>query len=152
MKLEFLSMSLIDGDATALPYADGEFDAVCAFAVMHHIPNPERAISEMLRVAKKAIFISDSNCYGQGNRAATAIKWGLRNLGLWPAYQWITTKGKGYKYSDEDGVYFSYSIFDSYRQIRERCQSVHIVNTRGNGNVYRDCTHGAVLGLKGGSL
>ena len=144
--------SLVDGDATSLPYKDGEFDAVCAFAVLHHIPNPEKAISEMLRVAKKAIFISDSNCYGQGSRAATAMKWGLRSLKLWPAYQWITTRGKGYKYSEEDGVFFSYSIFDSDRQIRKECQSVHIINTRGNGNIYRNCTHGAILGIKGGSL
>ena len=144
--------SLVDGDATDLPYQDGSFDAVCAFAVLHHIPDPRQAINEMLRVARKAIFISDSNCYGQGSRTTTNMKWWLRNLKLWPMFQWITTGGKGFKFSEEDGVFFSYSIFDSEKQIRRACRSVHVLNTRGSGNIYRECSHGAILGLKDGIL
>jgi ubiquinone/menaquinone biosynthesis C-methylase UbiE len=50
------------GDAQHLPYASGAFDVVsCQFA-FHHLPNPEAAFREMLRVARPAgrLFIVDS--------------------------------------------------------------------------------------------
>jgi hypothetical protein len=46
------------------------FDVVCEYAARHHIPRPEIAVLEMLRIAKKAIFISDANNLDQGNRDA----------------------------------------------------------------------------------
>ncbi|MGA9669446.1 MAG: class I SAM-dependent methyltransferase, partial [Terracidiphilus sp.] len=58
---------LIDGDAMNLGFGDGSFDLVCEFAALHHIPVPSKAVSEMLRVSRKAIFISDSNNFGQGS-------------------------------------------------------------------------------------
>ena len=48
---------LIDGDATELKFSAREFDLVCEFGVLHHIKRPDIAVSEMLRVADKAIFI-----------------------------------------------------------------------------------------------
>src|SRR3990172_1961507 len=65
---------LVDGDATKLQFSAREFDLVCEFGVLHHIRRPELAVSEMLRVANKAIFISDSNNFGQGARAIRSIK------------------------------------------------------------------------------
>jgi ubiquinone/menaquinone biosynthesis C-methylase UbiE len=42
----------VEGDATALPFADGQFDVVvCRFA-FHHIDEPARAAAEMARVAR----------------------------------------------------------------------------------------------------
>jgi ubiquinone/menaquinone biosynthesis C-methylase UbiE len=42
----------VEGDATALPFADGQFDVVvCRFA-FHHIDEPARAATEMARVAR----------------------------------------------------------------------------------------------------
>lgn len=38
------------GDALALPYPDGAFDVCRAQAVLQHLPDPGRAISEMARV------------------------------------------------------------------------------------------------------
>jgi SAM-dependent methyltransferase len=38
------------GDAEALPYADGSFDAVVANFGVHHVPNPSAALAEMCRV------------------------------------------------------------------------------------------------------
>ena len=55
---------LIGGDATNLPFEGASLDLVCEFATLHHIPEPSRAVAEMLRVARKAIFICDSNNFG----------------------------------------------------------------------------------------
>ena len=55
------SDEIVDGDAQSLKFRDGEFDLVCAFGALHHIPKPELAVGEMLRVSKRAIFISDAN-------------------------------------------------------------------------------------------
>jgi ubiquinone/menaquinone biosynthesis C-methylase UbiE len=38
------------GDAEALPYADGSFDAVVANFGVHHVPHPDAALAEMHRV------------------------------------------------------------------------------------------------------
>jgi SAM-dependent methyltransferase len=38
------------GDADALPFADGSFDAVTCFAVLHHLPSFEGLVSEARRV------------------------------------------------------------------------------------------------------
>jgi ubiquinone/menaquinone biosynthesis C-methylase UbiE len=40
------------GDAQALPFADGEFDACCALLVLNFIADRAKALSEMRRVAK----------------------------------------------------------------------------------------------------
>jgi ubiquinone/menaquinone biosynthesis C-methylase UbiE len=57
-KVEF-----IDGDALELKFKDGEFELVCIFGVLHHITMPGIAVSEMLRVSKKSVFISDVNSF-----------------------------------------------------------------------------------------
>jgi hypothetical protein len=71
-------------------YADGAFDVVTAFAVLHHVRRHGRVISEMLRVARRAIFISDTNNYGRGphrlrtreGRAANVSSLAARELRL----------------------------------------------------------------------
>ena len=68
---------LIDGDAFALAFPDNSFDLVCEFGVLHHLPAPSKAASEMLRVARKAIFISDSNNFGQGGGLSRFVKQAL---------------------------------------------------------------------------
>jgi 2-polyprenyl-6-hydroxyphenyl methylase/3-demethylubiquinone-9 3-methyltransferase len=40
----------VEGDALALPYADGEFDAVCAMDFLEHVEQPQRVIAEAARV------------------------------------------------------------------------------------------------------
>ena len=40
------------GDALDLPFADGEFDRVVASEVLEHIPDDDRAISELVRVLR----------------------------------------------------------------------------------------------------
>jgi ubiquinone/menaquinone biosynthesis C-methylase UbiE len=140
---------LVDGDAMSLAFADGSFDLVCEFGALHHIPKPAKAVSEMLRVARKGIFISDSNNFGHGSKLARLFKQTLNAVGLWPLADFIKTRGKGYAISEADGLFYSYSVFDNFKQIRRACQSVHVLNTADSGpNPYRTSSHVALLGIK----
>jgi ubiquinone/menaquinone biosynthesis C-methylase UbiE len=87
---------LIEDDALALPFADGAVDVVCSFGVMHHIQDHCRAVPEMCRVGRRAVFISDCNNFGQGNPLARALKQSIHAVSLWRAFDLIPTKGKGF--------------------------------------------------------
>ncbi|MEZ4441046.1 MAG: class I SAM-dependent methyltransferase [Polyangiaceae bacterium] len=140
---------LIAGDATHLDFSDGSFDLVCEFGVLHHIRRPELAVAEMLRVSEKAIFISDSNNFGQGSRTSRTAKQLLDFLGLWRVADLVKTRGKGYTLSEGDGLSYSYSVFNNYEQIAAACRRVHLLNTRdGAINPYRSASHVALLGVK----
>ena len=140
---------LIDGDATKLDFGNSEFDLVCEFGILHHIKNNKLAVDEMLRVSKKAIFISDINNFGTGSKVKRSIKQILHALRLWKLVDFIKTKGKGYTFSEGDGLVYSYSVFINYRQIKSSCKSVHIINTKdADINLYRTATHIALLGIK----
>ena len=140
---------LTDGNGLALQFEDCQFDIVCAFGVLHHIKTPDRAVAEMLRVANKAIFISDSNNFGQGSFLTRSIKQTINLFRLWPIANFIKTKGRGYMISEGDGLAYSYSLFTNYRQIKEQCKSVHLFNTTPAGlNFYRTSSHVALLGVK----
>jgi len=144
-----LDTQLIDGDAMDLAFSDGSFDLVCEFGALHHIPVPSKAVSEMLRVSRKAIFISDCNNFGQGTRLPRLLKQVINAAGLWPLADLIKTKGKRYTLSEGDGLAYSYSVFNNYRQIKKSCESVHLLNTIDAGpNLYRTSTHVALLGIK----
>ena len=140
---------LIDGDAQDLDLPDGSFDLVCEFGALHHIPLPDLAVREMLRVSKKAIFISDSNCFGQGSPTTRAIKQIINALGLWKVADYIKTGGKGYTMSEGDGLAYSYSVFNNYKSIAACCDEIMVVNTRGKStNHYRQASHVGLLGIK----
>jgi ubiquinone/menaquinone biosynthesis C-methylase UbiE len=140
---------LIDGDATNINFKNLEFDLVCEFGVLHHIKNHKLAVDEMLRVSKKGIFISDTNNFAQGSIIKRSIKQILHTLRLWKFVYFVKTKGKGYTFSEGDGLAYSYSIFENYKQIKSHCSSVHIINTlEADINLYRTATHIALLGIK----
>ena len=140
---------LADGDAMDLNFPDSSFDLVCEFGALHHIPVPSKAVAEMLRVARKAIFISDSNNFGQGRWLSRLAKQAINAAGLWPLSYWIRTKGKGYTISENDGLAYSYSVFNDFPQIEQNCASVHMFNPLPAGpNLYRTASHVALLGLK----
>jgi SAM-dependent methyltransferase len=143
------SDELIDGDATNLHFAAGEFDLVCEFGVLHHIKDHKKAVSEMLRVAKKAIFISDNNTFGWGSPLSTLVKRSLKSMGLWNLANLIATRGRGYMLTEDDGVSYRYSVFDDFPLIKQNCDRVHLLNTKQTSlNFYRTASHVAVLGLK----
>jgi len=110
---------VVQGSGAALPFADSSFDAVCEFAVLHHVADPNVIVKEMLRVAKKAVLISDSNRFGQGSRTARLIKLGLYKSKLWGAYNYLRTSGTGYRVTEGDGVAYSYSVYDSFELISQ---------------------------------
>ncbi|MEW6602153.1 MAG: methyltransferase domain-containing protein [Nitrospirota bacterium] len=141
---------LVEGDGTKLKFCDNAFDLVSAFGILHHIKHPEVVVREMLRVGKKAIFISDSNNFGQGSFLSRSMKQFINLIGLWKMADLVKTRGKGYMLSEGDGLSYSYSVFNNYRQIRHGCKRVHILNTMdANINPYRSAAHVALLGIKG---
>jgi SAM-dependent methyltransferase len=45
-------------DATHLSFADNEFDMASAIEVLEHVPDPERTVAEMARVAERWLLVS----------------------------------------------------------------------------------------------
>ena len=137
---------LLDGNAYDLPYDDREFDVVSAFGVMHHVADPDRAIRELLRVASRAVLISDVNNFGTG---ASWVKLALSSLRLWPLVVKVKTRGRGWHFSDGDGVFYSYSLFSSLPLLQES-GDVLVMTTRpsGGGNLRASASHIAALTVK----
>jgi ubiquinone/menaquinone biosynthesis C-methylase UbiE len=121
------SVPLVRGTGESLPFGDGSFDAVCEFSILHHVPNPSRVVGEMLRVARKMIVITDSNRFGQGSLLARWFKLLLYKAGLWTAFNYVRTRGKHYQVSEGDGLFYSYSVYDSYELIAEWAERVILV-------------------------
>jgi ubiquinone/menaquinone biosynthesis C-methylase UbiE len=112
-----------------LPFADASFDAVCQFGVLHHVKDPNAVVREMTRVASKGVFLSDSNRFGQGRISARLLKLLLAQCGLWPAANFVKTRGAGYTISAGDGLSYSYSVFDSFDIVRAWADRVVLVPT-----------------------
>lgn len=143
-----LTEQLVNGDATRLSFANKSFDLVFAVAVLHHIPDPALAVSEMLRVARKGIVICDSNNFGQGSFVCRSLKQLLRLAGLWEVANWVKTRGRGYITTEGDGISYSYSVFTNLHQIRSQCSRVHVMNiSKAGTNLYRTAESVAVFGV-----
>jgi ubiquinone/menaquinone biosynthesis C-methylase UbiE len=110
---------IVCGDGRSLPFHDQSFDAVIECGVLHHVAEPPVVLKEMMRVARKAVFLSDSNRFGQGGLGARVAKLALYKMGLWRAARYVQTRGKYYTISDGDGLAYSYSIYDSYDELAE---------------------------------
>lgn len=52
-KAEARGLSVREGSATELPFADERFDVTCSFKVLAHVPDIGRALAEMARVTKR---------------------------------------------------------------------------------------------------
>lgn len=137
---------LVDGNALALDFEDNSFDLVCEFAVLHHIKDHRQAVSEMCRVAKNAVFISDSNNFGQGSFFKRSLKQAINAFKLWPAYDFLATKGKGYHFSEGDGLYYSYSVFNDLPVLKRTFSKTQFMSTKPSGkNLYRSAPHLAIF-------
>jgi ubiquinone/menaquinone biosynthesis C-methylase UbiE len=112
-----------------LPFASASFDAVCQFGILHHVKDPSDVVAEMMRVAKRAVFLSDSNRFGQGAMFTRLFKLLLAQSGLWPVANFLKTRGRGYTISAGDGLSYSYSVFDSLNQVHHWADRVVLVPT-----------------------
>lgn len=118
------------GSGAALPYADNSIDAVFECGVLHHVAQPNKVVAEMMRVAKKAVFLSDSNRFGQGrSHFVRLLKLAIYKANLWNAARFVQTRGKMYRISEGDGLYYSYSVFDSYDQLASWADKIWLVPT-----------------------
>ena len=139
----------------ALPYPDGAFDAVMETGMLHHVPSPDHVLDEMLRVARLAVFISDSNIYGQEQASlfTRALKLALERAGLLRPLLRRRRGGRDWYCSEGDGIAWSYSVFDSYPRLRSSCAEVIVVPT-GNKRPLADlcpvlfASHCLVAGFK----
>jgi len=120
---------IVQGVGQSLPFDDRSFDAVYAFGMIHHLPNPNEVVREMIRVARKMVIIADGNRFGQGPWALRLFKLALYKAGLWNVARYARTGGKGYIYSEGDGVHFSYSVFDSLAPLEEWADHLMLIPT-----------------------
>ena len=140
---------LIDGNALSLSFADDSFDLVCAYGVLHHIADHRRAVAEMTRVAKRAVFISDANNFGQGSLLNRMLKQALNATGVWRWFDLLRTRGKGFHYSEGDGVFYSYSLLNDLPVLRRKFADTLFMSTRPSGpNFYRSAQTIAVHASK----
>ncbi len=121
------AVHFIQASGDALPFADDSFDAVCSFAILHHVPRPAVVVGEMLRVARKAVLILDSNRFGQGRWPMRAAKLFLYKSRLWPIVNFAKTRGKGYLFTEGDGIAYSYSAYDSFDQIAKWADRLMVI-------------------------
>jgi ubiquinone/menaquinone biosynthesis C-methylase UbiE len=111
--------TIIQGVGEALPFENASIDAVCAFGMLHHVNNPDAVVSEMLRVARKAVIIVDGNRFGLGSWPVRVLKLALYKAGVWKIVNYLKTGGKGYNLTEGDGLFYSYSVYDSFDRIAE---------------------------------
>jgi hypothetical protein len=80
---------------------------------------------------------------------ARFVKRAIAAIGLWRAFDYVRTGGKGYHVSAGDGLFYSYSVYNNYKQIRKACRAVHQFNTVDAGpNLARSAPHVVVFGIK----
>lgn len=60
-RLKEKNIEALKMDAEKLEFADNSFDVVCCFDTMHHAYHPRQMASEMIRVAKKEVFLIEAN-------------------------------------------------------------------------------------------
>lgn len=114
-----------------LPYPDASFDAIIATGVLHHVPDPNRVVNEFLRVARRAVFLSDTNMYGSGSLSARITKVMLRRIGLLRGCNWIRRGGQHWYFTKGDGVAYSYSALDALPLLDRHCRQIVVLPTAG---------------------
>ncbi|HEY1450151.1 MAG TPA: class I SAM-dependent methyltransferase [Solirubrobacteraceae bacterium] len=60
-------VEVVQGDATAMPFADGRFSAVVCFTMLHHLPSPaaqDRLLAEAARVLRPGGIFAGTDSIG----------------------------------------------------------------------------------------
>lgn len=119
--------AITKGNGEKLPFRDGAFEAAFECGVLHHAKRPQQVVREMMRVATKAIFLSDENRFAHGGAISRWGKMILWQSGLFGAAYKLKTLGKGYRFSEGDGLAYSYSVFDCAEMLREWADRVIVI-------------------------
>ena len=140
------------GNGEAMPYESASVDVAIATGIMHHADHPSLIISEMFRVVRKGVLISDHNNYAFGGSLARRLRMGLKVCGLLGAATFVRQGFKKQGYSEGDGWWYPYSLFDNYAQIARLSDRVFIIPTcppteRMEGLLFSQ-SHFAIVALK----
>jgi SAM-dependent methyltransferase len=69
-RLEGTNVKVVEGDATAMPFADGSFSGAVSFTMLHHVPSlalQDRLLAEIYRVLKPGgVFAGSDSRWGMG--------------------------------------------------------------------------------------
>ncbi len=112
------------GDATQLPFSDNSFDVSCILGALHHSAMPHTIISEMVRVTRRAIVISDEANHLHGGVRQLLIKLGI----FGPVYRLLfrrkpkTVRRTGN--SEGDGPTFEFTIEEIIPTVKRRFEKV----------------------------
>ena len=92
-------------DAEELPFGDESFDLVLGHAILHHIPNLDRAFAEFRRVLRPGgaiVFCGEPSRYGD-RLAAVPKRLGALTAPAWRRLVGASGRGNGAGSGDEDG-------------------------------------------------
>src|SRR5438067_2147090 len=116
------------GGGEALPIDDDSFDAAFELGVLHHVAELNAIVGEMMRVARRAIFRSDDNRFAKGGPLRRAAKYALHRLGVRSAVYRLAQRGRTYYLTEGvGGVAYSYSVYDSVKQLAEWADRIFFV-------------------------
>lgn len=128
----FSEVDLRVGDANHLPFESKSIDFVVETGMLHHVADPSAVVREMIRVARRGVFLSDSNRFGQGSPRQRIAKLALAASGLWSPYYYLRTRGRRYEESEGDGVYYSFSVYDVLPELQAWTSDVWVRPLDGN--------------------
>lgn len=75
------NLAYVRGDASALPFRDHSFDAVCCFAALHLVAQPWRALDEIVRVLAPGGRLALLTSCSRGPLPAWPVDLAVRGLG-----------------------------------------------------------------------
>ena len=70
-------LDLRQGDAAAMPYGDGQFDAAISQLVLQFVPDPIKALSEMRRITRSGGVVAAAVWNSYGGRSDQRMFWDI---------------------------------------------------------------------------
>jgi ubiquinone/menaquinone biosynthesis C-methylase UbiE len=101
---------LIVGDATRLPFPADSFDFGCTLGTLHHSAQPVKIISELIRVCRRGIIVSDEANHFGGGVKALLLKVGLFKPVYWMLFRRPPRTQRRSVDSEDDGPAFAFSM------------------------------------------
>ncbi|TES50254.1 class I SAM-dependent methyltransferase [Halalkalibacterium halodurans] len=102
-------LTVVQGDAYDLPFADESFDVCLSTCVMFLLPEPERGMKEMIRVLNGAGVIGMLNPTNKMNHAAAKAyckKSGITGFEEKTLLQWSNVSTRRHRYTAEQLTHF----------------------------------------------